>query len=934
MHRMNQPLQTVSLQFITTAKQGQTFSFNKQCITIGREYRNDLVMDANDATVSRNHAKITYINGYWSIENLSSNNTLTVNQQYVSPQQQVRLNHQDTISLGPKNTLLFLINVAYQYGQSSPQPQATNTHTVRASDPSTSSKLSVPTLEISTNTGQKKYPSVPLTKSVINIGRDSANDVVIDESIISGFHLQIIHENNQLVLLHPAPGYPKTTNGLLHKGRHYKGDEKFRHVLTRGDVFRIGNEFGTLVTLTYNDGSGVSDSVPTIHPIALNQPYITIGRIPGNSIELNHPQVSAHHAELIRENSTYRIKDRGSTNHVYVNGRLVTNQVLKIGDEIRIGPFKLTYTGTHLRQQDESREGIRIEASHLQSVGRSLGKPATILLNDISLSIPPRKFVAVVGGSGAGKSTLMAALNGIRPAQAGDVFYNGQDYYKSAPAFSTQLGYVPQDDIIHQDLTVEKALYYAAKLRLPADFSEEKIKQRIDQVLTDVEMTDRRTLLIKKLSGGQRKRVSIALELLAQPSIFFLDEPTSGLDPGLDRKMMVLLRRLADRGQTIVLVTHATNNIISNCDYVCFLCRGGRLAYFGPPAEAMTFFGQSDFADIYSALEPTASDPDIPKKAEERFKQSADYRKYVEAPLSARGTTMLPALTGPQALKRGDPGKQFVLLSMRYAELLKNDSVTLLILLLQAPVIGLVLVFLINGLLGTDTFSTTYISTKGVNAEKTLFIMAFAAVMFGCINSAREIVKEIGIYRRERTVNLGIAPYLFSKFAVLGVLCLLQSAILVLMVNAASPFHQGIFLPVLPEIYITMALTSLAGLTMGLMVSALVPNNDRAMSFIPLLLIPQVIFSGILFKLDGFAQVLGGLFAARWAMIGMGSSIGLHGAQLGADDFSFHGTLDNAYSQTEATQHLLLAWFMLVLMIVLFACATAYFLKRKDVKMR
>jgi ABC transport system ATP-binding/permease protein len=212
--------------------------------------------------------------------------------------------------------------------------------------------------------------------------------------------------------------------------------------------------------------------------------------------------------------------------------------------------------------------------------------------------------------------------------------------------------------------------------------------------------------------------------------------------------------------------------------------------------------------------------------------------------------------------------------------------------------------------------------------------MAFAAVMFGCINSAREIVKEIGIYRRERTVNLGIAPYLFSKFAVLGVLCLLQSAILVFMVNAASPFQQGIFLPVLTEIYITMFLTSLAGLTMGLMVSALVPNNDRAMSFIPLLLIPQVIFSGILFKLDGFAQVLGGLFAARWAMVGMGSSIGLHGEKLGADDFSFYGTLDNSYTQAEAVQHLLLSWFVLIVMIILFACATAYFLKRKDVKVR
>src|SRR6185312_16217966 len=156
--------------------------------------------------------------------------------------------------------------------------------------------------------------------------------------------------------------------------------------------------------------------------------------------------------------------------------------------------------------------------------------------------------------------------------------------------------YVPQEDIVHRELTVERALYYAAKIRLPRDFTDEHIWQRIAEVLEDVELTERRSLLIKKLSGGQRKRVSIALELLANPSLFFLDEPTSGLDPGLDRKMMVLLRKLADKGHTIVLVTHATNNI-NVCDYVCFLAPGGHMAYFGPPEGAKAYFNQPDFAE-------------------------------------------------------------------------------------------------------------------------------------------------------------------------------------------------------------------------------------------------------------------------------------------------------------------------------------------------
>src|SRR5204863_10052014 len=212
------------------------------------------------------------------------------------------------------------------------------------------------------------------------------------------------------------------------------------------------------------------------------------------------------------------------------------------------------------------------------------------------------------------------------------VLYNGQDYYRHLAAFSTQLGYVPQEDIIHRDLTVERALYYTARMRLPEDFTQAQIKQRIEEVLEDVDMKHRRGLLVSKLSGGQRKRVSIALELLANPSIFFLDEPTSGLDPGLDRKMMFLLRRLADKGHTIILVTHATNNI-NACDYVCFLAQEGRLAYFGPPGDAKKYFDKTDFAEIYSSLEPTDENPNIPEEAAARFKVSNQYKQYVVAPL-------------------------------------------------------------------------------------------------------------------------------------------------------------------------------------------------------------------------------------------------------------------------------------------------------------
>jgi ABC-type multidrug transport system ATPase subunit len=841
-----------------------------------------------------------------------------------------------------------------------------------------------PSLEISTNTDRERqvYPLTP-DKTVFDIGRQHSNTIIIDRPTVSSLHAQIVREGNQLVFIHPHPKQGHTLNGLIYNGRNVAGNEQFREVLKRGDIIRISDGNGTYVTLTYNDGSGQSqEAVPELPPIALGAPVLTLGRAHDNNIVLNHPQVSSHHARLEQVQGGYRILDRNSTNHVFVNGQRVTNQVLKLGDEIRIGPFKLIFSGNVLTQHDES-NGIRIDALHLVKTGNR----RTILINDISLAIPPRKFVAIVGGSGAGKSTLMDALNGLRPSQKGTVLYNGQDYYTHLAAFSTQLGYVPQDDIIHRELTVERALYYAAKLRLPEDFTEKQIQERINEVLDDVEIRNRRTLLVNKLSGGQRKRVSIALELLANPSVFFLDEPTSGLDPGLDRKMMLLLRKLADKGHTIVLVTHATNNI-NACDYICFLCQGGRLAYFGPPNEAKTYFGKTDFAEIYTSLEPSEENPKIPEEAENRFKQSPDYARYVADPLHKGPAGRASALQDTAAIKlpkRGDPWKQFFLLSMRYLELLINDKVNLAILILQAPIIGLMLF----SLTGSGTFTDTSIVTcphhqniidnsgpisfdcgqvkrflnspagglfaqqqgksreqlfqdsiefgSGGDAQKILFIMSFTAIMFGSINGAREIVKETAIYKRERAVNLGLAPYLFSKIVVLGLFSLVQSLILVLFVNAKAPFSHSILFSPLVEIYITMALTALAGLMTGLLISAIVPNNDRAMSLVPLPLIPQVIFAGVLFSLDNpqALQIPGAFFAARWSMAAMGSTIGLHGDKLGADAWSNVGTLFptlNGTGQPEATLHLFLCWGILALMVLLQALAISWFLKRKDVR--
>src|SRR5579883_3118762 len=1002
---VNRPAVSGSLKFLTGPLAGTTLPISKPITTLGRdETSNDIVI--SDPSVSRHHARIVQNGTQWVIEKLAPQNTVSVNSRDV---QTGPISDRDTIALGAGTTFIFQVAPGYaaptgsqppaaasQPAPASPQPtnvsstippnpqqpfyappDAVHSRTQRVQPGITPGvPAGVPSIEVSSNVHAEKQ-RYPLNKPVINIGRDPSNDIVIGELVVSGFHAQIVQEGNQLVLVHPHPKARngRTLNGMLYQGRHIEGNQPFRKPLERGDIFRIGDEHGTLVTLTFNDGSGaVQEALPQIRPIPLGAPVITLGRMPDNMVVLDHPQVSGYHARLERIGNNYRIVDLNSTNHVYVNTHRIHTHMLKPGDEIHIGPFRLIFTGTELTQHDES-NGIRIDALQLRKVGNN----HTVLINDISIAIPPRKFVALVGGSGAGKSTLMDALNGLRPAHKGLVLYNGRDYYKNLAAFSTQLGYVPQDDIIHRDLTVERALYYTAKMRLPDDFTEEQIQQRIDEVLDDVEMKFRRKLLVSKLSGGQRKRVSIALELLANPSVFFLDEPTSGLDPGLDRKMMFLLRKLADKGHTIVLVTHATNNI-NTCDYICFLCQGGRLAYFGPPEEAKTYFGKTDFAEIYSALEPTDDDPDIPAKAEAKFRNSPEFKKYVDEQLrqGPAGQVAVAQPTGTiKQPKRGNPRKQFWLLSQRYLELLWNDRGNFLILILQAPIIGLILMFLT----ASATFNPSTLVTcplhspvpdtvhnrsscqnyvnffntqqgqffmqergytsvndavqhfiqplSGGDAQKTLFIIAFAAVMFGCINGAREIVKESPIYRRERTVNLGIAPYMFSKIAVLGVLCLIQSAVLVLMINAKAPFQTSIFLPPIVEIYITAALTSLAGLMIGLTVSAIAPNNDRAMSFVPIILIPQVIFAGVVFSLNNAGlQFLGSFFAVRWSMAALGSTIGLNDQNILTGDKLLG---DNAVYHNSAG-YLFLVWFALIVMVVALGFAIAYFLRKKDVR--
>jgi ABC-type multidrug transport system ATPase subunit/pSer/pThr/pTyr-binding forkhead associated (FHA) protein len=1014
------------IRFLSGPLTEQIINLPNSEVFIGRDTQNYVCVQ--DPKVSRRHARIYRQGDSWMIENLSQTSFVAVNQQRVK---QSVLQNNAIVKLGESTSFVFLVQQAVSVPLSRPPDGAKMSTFPSGSSPSMARADVAPERTIATNmspTGTIYLPplesGVPslalssnvhssvlhysLTKPVMTIGRDPGSDIATTEAVVSGQHARIVHDGDKLFLEHPHPDRPRTLNGLWYQGVLVRGDQRFRRQLVHGDIFRIGSESGTMVTFAYDDGSGTStEKSPEMPPIALTKSRLTIGRAPENDVVLNHMQVSAQHASLEKVKGGYRILDNRSTNHVYVNAEPVTDQVLRTNDEIRIGPYRFNYTGTELKPYDDS-SNIRIDAQNLKKVGNN----AVVLLNNISLTIPPRKFVALVGGSGAGKSTLMDALNGLRPAQEGVVSYNGVDYYRNLAAFSTQLGYVPQEDIVHRDLTVERALYYAARLRLPSDMTKEQIQRRIDEVLEDVEVAERRKLMISALSGGQRKRVSIALELLANPSVFFLDEPTSGLDPGLDRKMMALLRRLADRGRTIVLVTHATNNI-NACDYVCFLARGGQLAYFGPPNSAKEYFEKTDFAEIYSELEPTKDRPNVAAEAAARFRQSSDYEQYVLGPMRER--------PGPEQTKKPSPGEkkrkksrrgqgfsQFRLLSTRYIELLKNDTGNLLLLLLQAPVIAVLVVLMSRFQMGADIFAgknvvqcqsqiagpsggalvvpqpqgqheskldcskvqdflsgkndpqgegQKYAQSKGkgedgqkkalqdfirpgsgTNAQQILFIMALISVLFGCINGSRELVKEVPIYKRERAVNLGILPYMFSKIVVLGVICLFQSTVLTLIVEAGQPFYQGVFLPPLLETYITLTLTSLAGLMIGLTISAIVPTNDSAISMLIFVIIPQVVFSGaIIPQKDWVSQILATIWPTRWAMTALGTSIGLHATVLNEDrlfdsDETYHSLLFSTFSKPDATNRITLSWLALGGIILVLMIIIGIFLKRKDAR--
>jgi ABC-type multidrug transport system ATPase subunit len=592
---------------------------------------------------------------------------------------------------------------------------------------------------------------------------------------------------------------------------------------------------------------------------------LRIGRVPDNDVVLSDLNVSRHHAELRKSpTGSYEIVDLDSHNGTFVNGQRVTHQVLSEQDLVSIGSSTFRLSGGELRQFVDD-GNITFTAQDLVVKAGS-----KVLLDHVSFPIPEKCLLGVIGPSGAGKSTLLGALTGMRPATTGNVLYDNRDLYQNYNELRYRIGLVPQESVLHTQLTARRALQYSAELRFPADTKPAERDGRVDEVMGELGLTRHANTRADRLSGGQLKRVNVAQELLTKPSLLFLDEPTSGLDPGLDKSVMEQMRDLAHDGRTVIVVTHSVDNL-DTCDRLLVLVPGGRIAYYGPPEEGLAYFGQARWAEVFQAFERY---PDRDWAAE--YAASPAYAQYVlgqrQQPQQVPDSQQLAAAPPPQ--RRG-AFRQMGTLTRRYVRVIASDRGYLTFMALLPILLGALIsqVPASEGLAGAP-------HTNG-DAGTLLLIMVICACLAGMASSVRELVKERSILTRERAAGLSSGAYLVSKLLVLAVISVLQSTLLVLIgVNTRPVHHPGAFLIAAPllELIIGIAMLAVASMCLGLLVSAMVSTSEKAMPFLVLFTMVQVVLSGYVVPLAnnvGLKQ-LSVISPSRWGLAAAASTVNLN----------------------------------------------------------
>ena len=721
----------------------------------------------------------------------------------------------------------------------------------------------------------------PASRPVL-VGRDPACEVIVEDPRVSRRHLVITFADDGVDIGDQSSRGTYLRGARISSGR-FDLPLELNLGAADGPMVRMSARADAAEDAPAEPGSRARDTDPSqlggLRSVVRATSRIRIGRGPENDVVVDDLRVSRRHAEVRRVGDGFEVVDLDSHNGTFVNGQRVTRASVREGDLIGIGGKVFRLEGDALEAYEPAGQ------AWLLAAGLSVWTPdrKRRLLSAVDLAIPPGTLVALVGPSGAGKTTLLNALTAGRPADRGAVQFGGRDLYQSYDELRNDLGMVPQSDILHTDLTVRQALGYAAELRFPPDVDAAARTKRVNEVLDELGLAHRADTVIERLSGGQRKRASVAIELLTKPALLFLDEPTSGLDPANEAQVVSLMRQLADDGRIVMVVTHSLD-AINHADLVVYLAPGGKLAYFGAPDEALRYFadkGANDLADIFRVLE---RDPDADwGKA---FARSDVYDERVRRPLAR--ANLEAELRGVRASRPHRSGRlrQFGVLVRRYLAVLGSDRRNLALMLLQAPFFaGLVLLMFMSQGQNVLTCQTA------PQATMLLWLMAIGATWLGTANSIREIAKEMPIFRRERAVGLSLVSYIGSKMAVLGVITLIQSAIMVVIITlvhrpgqvvAACRDLAGASQPAaflgspLPELVIGIGLAGVAAVAIGLAISALFDRGDKASTLLPYVLIAQTVLSQPFFHAGTPVDQASYAASARWGMAAAASTVDLN----------------------------------------------------------
>ncbi len=715
-----------------------------------------------------------------------------------------------------------------------------------------------------------------------SIGREPGCDVVVNHASSSRRHAELLWSGTHWVYRDLG-----SANGSWAGGRRISQ----LPIRERTEV-RLGNR-GPLLVLAPEPAAPAVESVCELPGQDASDPSLlglrtrahtipgqglTIGRTPDNDLVLPDLAVSRHHAAVRRApGGSLEIVDLGSSNGTYVDGRRIRSAQLAERSIVAIGSH-LFRLGAGALQEYAEAQGAWLCALDLGV----LANRRVRLLAGISFALEPSGLLGIVGPSGAGKTTLLKALTGQQAAQEGRVLYGGRDLYASLD-LRQRMGYVPQEDQLHPQLNVRQALGYAAELRFARDVSTQARHARIDEVLHELGLEHRQDSPIARLSGGERKRVSVAAELLTKPPLLFLDEPTSGLDPGNEQKLTALLRDLAGGGRTVVTATHSVV-ALEQCDLVLVLATGGHQAYYGPPDTALAYFHAHDWGTTYPQVFASLTDA-AGETFASAFRRDPIRREFVEQPIARAQKNMASegAVASPaRPTRRSETLRQWQVLTKRYLAVLIADRTSSLILLAQAPFFALLYALLYpNNVMSTATAS---------EATILLWLLVLGATWMGVSNSIREVVKEQAILRREHGLGLSLGAYVASKLTVLASLTTIQCVVLALatmslhripavdpVTHVAIPAAGLLLRSGRLELALDVAVAGLASMGLGLLLSGLVRNADQANFVLPLILVAQVVLSAPVLGSPGpvFAA-LGTVSTAQWGTAAVAATTSLN----------------------------------------------------------